>query len=304
MDKARAAEPFFSTIGKGTGLGLSMVYGFAAQSGGSLLLESVPSRGTTAKITLPARERRDEAPSVVQMTNETANSSAERGLSILAVDDDALVLMNTGDLLEDLGHNVVLAHSGKEALERLAEFNFDLIVTDHAMPRMTGAQLIAEVRTRQPDMPILIATGYADLPAGSELVDVPRLPKPFSQLQLKRAVDGLISTRRLTTGISNERRKALAQLVQYSSLALRHHFCRALVALNRHYAAEDRPVACRASGLAVRGEASDGLAWAAGSAVPDGLEPATASHRAESMPRASSLRATARDDEPDRRISS
>lgn len=194
---ARATEPFFTTkgVGKGTGLGLSMVYGFAEQSGGSFFLESKPGRGTTAEIVLPVTEKGGSTTLPDNSADKELVSTEIPRLSILAVDDDALVLMNTGDLLEDLGHEVVLAYSGREALEQLSLRPFDMVVTDHAMPQMTGAQLIAEVRTRVPGMPILLATGYAEMPPGSDVSDVFRLSKPFSQSELKRAISIVLSRR-------------------------------------------------------------------------------------------------------------
>jgi CheY-like chemotaxis protein len=110
---------------------------------------------------------------------------------VLAVDDDYLVLMNTTSMLEDMGHEVVEATSGQEALSRLEEGRFDLLVTDHAMPKMTGAQLAELVQKKWPGTSILIATGYAELPdaAGRGL---PKLSKPFSQQQLGDAIQMLV----------------------------------------------------------------------------------------------------------------
>jgi CheY-like chemotaxis protein len=90
-------------------------------------------------------------------------------------------------MLEDLGHQVVSASSGEKALEQLGIMPFDLMITDHAMPRMTGAQLVAEARATYPALPIVLASGYAELPDGTQ-VDVPRLAKPFSQAELAEAV--------------------------------------------------------------------------------------------------------------------
>ena len=90
-------------------------------------------------------------------------------------------------MLEDLGHKVFSVDSGREALQELARARFDLLVTDHAMPHMTGAQLVAEVQARFPKVAIVLATGYADLPPG-ENVDVPRISKPFSQAELAEAL--------------------------------------------------------------------------------------------------------------------
>ena len=184
---ARATEPFFTTkgVGKGTGLGLSMVQGLAQQSGGAFVLRSARGNGTVAEIWLPV------APGATSSLPEpdAAQSLPENSgqLSILVVDDDALVLMNTADMLEDLGHRVDSVTSGADALERLKVQRYDLVVTDHAMPRMTGAQLVAEIRKDFPGLPVVLATGYAELPAGAA-VDTPRLSKPFSQTDLAEAV--------------------------------------------------------------------------------------------------------------------
>jgi signal transduction histidine kinase len=184
---AHATEPFFTTkgVGKGTGLGLSMVQGLAQQSGGALVLKSRPGEGTVAEIWLPV------APGVAQAARLPEESvpvpEGGRHLSILVVDDDALVLMNTAGMLEDLGHSVDAVGSAAEALERLKQQRYDLVVTDHAMPRMTGAQLVAEIRDHYAGLPVILATGYAELPAGMAS-DAPRLSKPFLQADLAEAV--------------------------------------------------------------------------------------------------------------------
>jgi PAS domain S-box-containing protein len=183
----RAREPFFTTkgVGKGTGLGLSMVHGIAEQSGGRLELRSQPGEGTVAEIWLPLAREETSVPTSAPTTVPV--EPQQRQLRVLAVDDDYLVLMNTTSMLEDLGHEVVEATSGAEALSRLEEARFDLIITDHAMPRMTGAQLAEVVAEKWPGVPVLIATGYAELPddAGRRL---PKLSKPFSQGQLHDAI--------------------------------------------------------------------------------------------------------------------
>ena len=179
---ARAVEPFFSTkgVGRGTGLGLSMVFGLAQQSGGALRLESAPSSGTTARLWLPV------ASETTQPSGRTPNSvtQASGPARILFVDDDLLIAGSTVDLLEDLGHQVVEVHSALEAL-RLLESGLaaDLLITDHAMPGMTGIELAREVRRQYPNLPILLATGFAEL-EGSEVVDIARLAKPYTQAEL------------------------------------------------------------------------------------------------------------------------
>ena len=191
---AKAVEPFFSTkgVGKGTGLGLSMVFGLAQQSGGVLRLESAPSSGTTARLWLPVAKQAalpsGRAPSVVTQASDRAK--------ILFVDDDLLIAGSTVDLLEDLGHEVIEVHSAIEAL-RLLENGLaaDLLITDHAMPGMTGIELVREVRRQYPQLPILLATGFAELEAG-KMVDVARLPKPYTQAQLATEIARLLPEER------------------------------------------------------------------------------------------------------------
>ncbi|WP_411197020.1 ATP-binding protein [Rhizobium sp.] len=182
----KAVDPFFSTkeLGKGTGLGLSMIHGLAVQLNGALLLTSQLGVGTTAELWLPATERRPERLAEAEFTVPQAASR----LKILLVDDDALIAMSSVDMLEDLGHEVVEANSGSEALELIrGGQHFDLVITDYSMPGMTGAQLAEAARNILPALPIVLATGYADLPAGTD-IDLPRLGKPYNQAQLAREI--------------------------------------------------------------------------------------------------------------------
>lgn len=184
---ARATEPFFTTkgVGKGTGLGLSMIHGFAKQNGGMLQIESELGRGTRAHIWLPAAEASAEHERA--RPSDAAFVPGQPQL-VLAVDDDPLVLMNTAALLEDLGHTVIEADSGAQALEVLREReDVALLITDQAMPVMTGSQLIAAARELRPDMPVILATGYGETPADAAS-RVTRLNKPFTQAELSRAV--------------------------------------------------------------------------------------------------------------------
>jgi PAS domain S-box-containing protein len=182
----RAAEPFFTTkgVGKGTGLGLSMAHGFAGQSGGRLVLRSHKGRGTTAELLLPVAEV--SAQPVAR--TPAAPATTIRPLTILAVDDDALVLMNTVAMLEDMGHTVFEAYSGKQALEILRrEDSIDLVVTDQAMPKMTGTELAKFIRNEWADVPVLLATGYAELAVRDE-IGLPKLSKPYLQHDLEAAI--------------------------------------------------------------------------------------------------------------------
>jgi len=190
MDEAtrrRALEPFFTTkgIGKGTGLGLSMVHGMIQQSGGSFVLKSSKGEGTTAELWLPVAADADD---FQERADAKLLNGKEGPLVILAVDDDALVLLNTAAMLEDLGHTVLEASSGKSALEILRrEGNIDLVITDQAMPHMTGSDLAAAIRLERPGLPIILATGFAELPPGADEA-LPKLSKPFLQQQLADAI--------------------------------------------------------------------------------------------------------------------
>jgi PAS domain S-box-containing protein len=186
---ARATEPFFTTkgVGRGTGLGLPMVYGLAEQSGGRFVLRSRLGDGTTATLLLP---RAEEAPRRERPSPPPPPEASAIPLRILAVDDDALVLMGTVDMLEDMGHRVWSARSGEEALGLLTgeARDADLVVTDQAMPGMTGVELARRVRETRPGLPVILATGYAELPSGAEVHVTARLGKPFTEAQLSTAI--------------------------------------------------------------------------------------------------------------------
>jgi CheY-like chemotaxis protein len=183
---AQAFEPFFTTKGRdGTGLGLSMVQGFAAQSGGAVAVRSVPGHGTTVELRLPAAR-----PASVR-AGPPANMVKLQGSGrILLVDDDADVRLIVGAFLKGVGFQVAVAANGAEALALVTSGeHFDLLVTDHLMPGMTGMDLIDRVRAIQPGFPALVITGFAapgDVQVLPESVTV--LRKPFQRPQLIEAV--------------------------------------------------------------------------------------------------------------------
>lgn len=190
MDAAtlsRAREPFFTTkgVGKGTGLGLSMVHGFAQQCGGSLTIASEVGQGTTVSLWLPVAQA-DNAEPAIAFVEEISEDTPP--LVILAVDDDDLVLTNTAGMLEHLGHTVFKAASAQDALRMLEQGDVDLVVTDHAMPGMTGAQLADAIEALRPGLPVIIITGFAELPPHA--TRRPRLDKPFRQAELAQVVAG------------------------------------------------------------------------------------------------------------------
>jgi CheY-like chemotaxis protein/two-component sensor histidine kinase len=186
----RATEPFFTTkgTGRGTGLGLSMVDGLVAQSGGAMRITSQPGLGTTVELWLPISEAAEATRPRPIAVPRIENSHSCR---VLVVDDDPIVLSGTVAMLEDLGHSVCEAACGKEALELLHEEpSIDLVITDHAMPGMTGTELAIQIRQYWPAVPVVIATGYADVPA--EELGLPRLSKPYRQQELAELVGRLV----------------------------------------------------------------------------------------------------------------
>jgi len=197
---ARATDPFFTTkgIGKGTGLGLSMVQGLAEQSGGRLSLKSVKGEGTTAEMWLPAIDA-EELAQMREEPRDTPSSEFPRPAVVMVVDDDPLVLLNTAAMLEDLGHTVIEASDAEEALNALRQDNnIDVVITDQAMPGMRGDELAGAIKVSWPDLPVIIATGYAELSHATR-AQFPRLSKPFGQKQLASKLAEALRSRRLTT---------------------------------------------------------------------------------------------------------
>ncbi|TNM63731.1 response regulator [Aliirhizobium smilacinae] len=193
----KAIEPFFSTkeLGKGTGLGLSMIHGLASQLKGELKLTSMIGKGTTAELWMPVSTSQAAHSEHIEVTT-MASDVADAPKRILLVDDDVLIAMSSADMLMDLGHEVVEVHSGAEALECLGDGSgFDLMITDYSMPGMTGGDLAKAARVIAPKLPILIASGYAELPTGIDL-DVARLGKPYTQDQLAQELSKLTAAQR------------------------------------------------------------------------------------------------------------
>ncbi len=189
---AKVFEPFFTTkaVGKGTGLGLSQVYGMARQSGGAARILSQPGAGTTVEIWLPAAHGAREAEPVLA----PALPEVRQGARILIVEDDNFVRESMVSSLEAFGHVVTQAADGEAGLRELQRARPDLIITDYLMPGITGAELMLRAREVFPGIPMIIATGYADMHAIDEVLgkDI-LLRKPFQLAELavsvKRALE-------------------------------------------------------------------------------------------------------------------
>jgi PAS domain S-box-containing protein len=185
---SHAQEPFFTTkgIGKGTGLGLSMVHGFTAQSGGSMRIRSEPGKGTSVSLCLP---RAKEGTRAADTQTPLAQPMEARSLRVLLVDDDILVSMGAADMLLDLGHSVTESQSGLHALKLLeTDSPFDVVVTDYAMPGMNGFELAQRIKEKNPKLPIILATGYAELPADRS-IEFGHLSKPYTSKDLAVALE-------------------------------------------------------------------------------------------------------------------
>jgi CheY-like chemotaxis protein len=158
-----------------------MVDGVAAQSGGAMRMTSRKGVGTTVEIWLPIGEAALLAES---SPPRTSSDDSAQPCRVLVVDDDPLLASSTAAMLEDLGHVAIEALSGTRALDMLRlGAKVDVVVTDHAMPGMTGSELARQIRQLWPGLPVILATGYADLPNGEE-PGLPRLAKPYLQSEL------------------------------------------------------------------------------------------------------------------------
>lgn len=182
---ARAIEPFFSTksAGHGTGLGLSMVHGLANQLGGALDIASAPGEGTSVTLWLPVAKQLSEAPAKAQ----DESPEGGKGETILVVDDEELVRTGTAAMLSALGYQVVEAEDGRRGWTMIEEgLDPKIVVTDHIMPGMTGAELALRLKAERPDIAVLIISGYQ----GIDLIapDVVRLSKPFRQIHLTASI--------------------------------------------------------------------------------------------------------------------
>jgi two-component system, cell cycle sensor histidine kinase and response regulator CckA len=188
----RALDPFFTTKphGKGAGLGLPAVYGAVKAHHGNLEIRSKPDRGTQVEITLPISP--SASTSCAQLP-QLGRPPASQGLRILLVDDDDLVQTAVSAQLRRLGHSIVMAENGREAVDKVeAGLQVDLVLLDIDMPVLDGTRALPMLRKLRPDLPVIIETGNLGEKAEllvSEYRDVALLVRPFSLAELKAAID-------------------------------------------------------------------------------------------------------------------
>jgi signal transduction histidine kinase/CheY-like chemotaxis protein len=184
---SRIFEPFFTTkgVGRGTGLGLSQVYGFAAQSGGDVRVESSVGQGTTVTLVLPCSKENASTPV------ETVSSDVSTPGSgvVMVVDDNEEVGSFAETLLTELGYQVVRATSGEQALAVFGTVEIDCVLTDIVMPGMDGLALADELRVRKPNLPIVLTTGFSDRITSAGAGDLPILFKPYRIEAIATAIE-------------------------------------------------------------------------------------------------------------------
>jgi CheY-like chemotaxis protein len=185
----RVFEPFFTTkqLGKGSGLGLAQVLGFAKQSGGGVRVETRVGEGTSVKVFLPRAE--------VVLRDHELESDVEQGprikvtASILVVDDDTAVLRTTRRMLDALGYAAVSTESGPEALLLIASGReVDLVLTDFAMPEMTGVELAKAIHATYPGLPVIVVTGYGNREELKDFGEARILQKPYTEGELMEKI--------------------------------------------------------------------------------------------------------------------
>ncbi len=203
----RAFEPFFTTRkdSNASGLGLSMVYGFVKQSGGFVELESEQGRGTSVRVYLPSRVALGEqagrvAAGPAQLESawpspEQTGVTESSGLNILFVEDDPTLRMLTGEVMEELGHEVSLCESAEAALDQLARQSFDVLLTDVGLAGMSGIELVRQAKACDADLSVVIASGYAVDAREVGLPDLRSMLKPYDIHQVRSLLESIQAER-------------------------------------------------------------------------------------------------------------
>src|SRR5579871_6727259 len=196
--RQRCFEPFFTTKGeRGTGLGMAIVHGIARRHGGAIDIQSEVGKGTVVVVRIPTL-----APGSNSEVLAVA-SGPIKPLRVLLVEDEPQVRDIEAQYLRGDGHHVETADDGRQAVERFESGRFDLVVADRAMPKMNGDQMTAVIKQRWPNTPVLMVTGFADMPIeGTEAKHQPDmiLRKPLTQVALRQAIGRVLVTNRQGAG--------------------------------------------------------------------------------------------------------
>ena len=195
---SRIFDPFFTTKerGHGTGIGLATTYGIIKSHKGMVKVESKPGKGSAFMFFLLAKKNRVEIPREPEEKHAIINGKG----SILLVDDEKGVIEVCSEMLETLGYQVTAVSSGKEALEAIAsgKDRMDLVILDLVMPRMSGQQVFEKIRALDPDIKVLVSSGYSREEEISKMMqkgcDVYIL-KPFDMSTLSKKLDAVLKTR-------------------------------------------------------------------------------------------------------------
>ncbi len=194
--KTRVFEPFFTTkpMGLGSGLGLSQVFGFAKQSGGSVVVDSAEGKGTTVTVYLPVAHAPVQAEADVAVATEDAHVARPSQPRILVVEDDPEVGEMVAGLLAETGYAVFCVHTAKAALDTLrGGEEVDVVFSDIMLVGgMNGAELAHCLRAEFPALPVLLATGYAEAATHTLAKDFPVLAKPYDRDGLRRALEEVL----------------------------------------------------------------------------------------------------------------
>jgi CheY-like chemotaxis protein len=191
----RIFEPFFTTkaAGRGSGLGLSVAHGIVKDHGGTIAALSREREGATFEVLLPA---------AAAETTATARE-AEQSLPLLGqgrvlyVDDEKAVAVAVAGMLESLGYNATICHTGEEAIEcvRRDPQAFDVVLTDFSMPGLSGVDVAREVARMRPDLPVILTSGYAARAGEGLAGGCVRLDKPFDRRALSEALNRVLRLR-------------------------------------------------------------------------------------------------------------
>jgi signal transduction histidine kinase/ActR/RegA family two-component response regulator len=195
--RRRCLEPFFTTKGeRGTGLGLAMVYGMAKRHSANIEIDSAPGQGTCVRLTFRAAD-------AIPVEQDAAPVVVPRGLRILVVDDDPVLMRSLREILEQDGHSVVAAGGGQEGIDLVraalaAGQHFSVAITDLGMPHVDGRQVARALKTMAPRLPVILLTGWGqrlvsegDVPPDVDLV----LSKPPKLRQLREALARFAASR-------------------------------------------------------------------------------------------------------------